>query len=207
MNANFARINKQLEMIFLDCKKYYNLLAKKKNIGKNNLILFYFHELMYFFCTSLLQSKIRSKKFAEKKINFLHRDGKSILEKPENKTFNKNKNLFNILSSVLLPSKKKIYLYKLNINKFELVRFLIKAVFKGYSINFITQPKYFFENIQLQTRFIKVLTLLVKKKYKLNFDFEEFKFQLDRSIKSLGIDNKENIYKRKKKKLFLLLAM
>ena len=107
---------------------------------------------------------------------------------------------------MLLPSKKKIYLYKLNINKFELVRFLIKAVFKGYSINFITQPKYFFENIQLQTRFIKVLTLIVKKKYKLNFYFEEFKFQLDRSIKSLGIDNKENIYKRKKK-LFLLLAM
>ena len=98
---------------------------------------------MYLFCTSQLQTKIRSKKFAEKKINFLHRDGKSILEKQENKTFNKIKNLFNILSSVLLPSKKKIYLYKLNINKFELVRFLIKAVFKGYSINFITQPKYF----------------------------------------------------------------
>ena len=206
MNDNFARINKQLEMIFLDCKKYYNLLAKKKNIGRNNLILFYFHELMYFFCTSLLQKKIRSKKFAEKKIIFLHRDGKSILEKQENKTFNRIKNLLNILSSQLLPSKKKIYLYKLNINKFELVRFLVKAVFKGYSINFITQPKHYFENIQLQSRFIKVLTLLVKKKYKLNFDFEEFKFQLDRSIKSLGIDNKENIYKREKKKTFFITS-
>ena len=121
------KLNKNLKIIGSIIEKKLSILKKDKKIGDNNLILLFYHELMYFFCTEYLENKISSNKKFYKKNYFLCRDDKYIFEKKKTNTlFKIFKKLFNIILLFIDKfTKKKILIYGFNLSFFDYLKFII----------------------------------------------------------------------------------
>jgi hypothetical protein len=199
------KLNKNLKIIGSIIEKKLSILKKDKKIGDNNLILLFYHELMYFFCTEYLENKISSNKKFYKKNYFLCRDDKYIFEKKKTNTlFKIFKKLFNLISLFIDKfTKKKILIYGFNLSFFDYLKFIIYTYSKGYSVFFINNPKLRYIEVKYQRQIVIDLMLEIRKKFQLKFNTEKFIINLDYGIKKLKLNELE---KKNKKKTYLITS-
>jgi hypothetical protein len=193
----FQKLKKEIkELYYILIEGYF--VIKKLNIKKeNNLILFLFHECMYFFSTKIYNeycqkdaSKINLL-LSNKKIEFGERNSKSVFNlKKSNK---KKLKILHFINKILLCfSKKKIILgVSVYLNIYEKILLFLYAFLFRYKINFVKKQKLPITKFEIQKKIFLDIINKINKKFRLKLKKKE--------INKVLFFLKNNFYSKKDK--------
>lgn len=195
------KINKNLINIYKIVETGFFEIKKNKITNDQNLVIIFFHELMYFFCSSYLNKTFKKNKKFNQKIIFTKRNNKNFV------TYNKKNNnveiifkiinFINKLLSYFFPNK--ILLCKVNLKYSEWLKLQIRSLLNGFSIQIINHNvDLSIKQKEFQKKIIFKIFKKISKKLNLNLNINKQisileEILIRKNSKPVSFDKKKNI--------------
>lgn len=204
---SIQKINLAEEIIY----EYFLECEKLSNLEKNNIILLFYHELIYFYTTTIARNEIlryrkNKKKLSKEKLFEFMNNEIRFGWRNENNLFNQIKNkekisfkrrLLSIIFSInfFKLKNKHLYIGDLSINNLSII---FRAFIRGYKIKYIKHDRVYIDNLNSQSKLFFRLIDKIDQKIDLDYDKKKLKCDIQSSLKSILIDDINKITKYKK---------
>ena len=186
-------------------------------IDKNNIIILFYHELIYFYTTTIARNEIlryrKNKKtlseeklfeFMDNKIRFGWRNENNLFNQIKNKKkINFKRRLLSFIFSINFFKfrSKCLYIGDLSINNLSI---FFKALIRGYKIKYIKNDQVYLDNTNLQIKLFYELIEKLDQIIDLDYDKKELKCDIQSSLNSIIVDDINKITKYKKDDVIII---
>ena len=162
----FAKKNYvSIEELFKIINKYYLKISSKKINRNKNLVGFFFHELMYYYASTIYQKNLKIKNL----VRFGFRNKKFLFQKNSKKrSVGIFFDIYKIISNFFFK-KTLHYGFGIKLSSFQKIYILILAFIYGYKIKFVANKNYqkvYFDKFEIQKKILFSLINNLCRKYK-----------------------------------------
>jgi|MDTC01.2.fsa_nt_gb hypothetical protein len=205
------------DLFFKITNDYVSKFCRISSFTKNSLILIFYHELAYFYTTTIARNEIlkyRQRKknastiklteFMDEEIRFGWRNGKSLFEKINKKEkINLKRRILSFIFSLGLKSSnsKKLYIGDLSINNLSI---FIRAYLKGYKTRYLENNRVYIDRTDQQIKLFYEYINTIHKQIHIEYDKKKLENDIEYSFSSILTNDITKTPKYSKKDIIII---
>lgn len=188
----------KIDLFFKITNDYLIKCSKISTFKKNNLILIFYHELVYFYITTIARNEIlkyrKNKKYVSKKeltefmddeIRFGYRNKESLFKKIEHREkISLKRQILSIFFSFSFKRSRsrKLYIGDVSINN---ISIFLRAFIKGYKIQYLKHNQVYIDKIDDQIHLFREYINTIHERISIEYDKEQLEYDIEDTFNSI----------------------